>query len=246
MQSFSTIAHSNLEICSPAPWPIYRELLSTRSLPERPEILDIGCGKGGILAKSIRLLNGTGIGVELAEGLGHFPTLEARQLQADGKLKFTFEDAGSFFEKTDSTFDLIICIGSSHAVGGPEGFFRFARKHLRPQGQLLLGELVWKAKPDPAFLAFLECAEEDQMYSAQLSKLAQQNGLAVQASMACTDEDFEAYEQTLRKNVIDWCNYNNDDPDAAKFAERSNSWWEAREKWARHSLGFEILLAGLA
>jgi cyclopropane fatty-acyl-phospholipid synthase-like methyltransferase len=246
MTSFSSIAHSNLEICSPVPWSVYQELLSAGSLAEHPEVLDIGCGKGAVLAKAIQLIGGMGVGIELENSLGIQPTPEAHKLEAEGKIEFIFEDASVFFEKSNSSFDLIICIGSSHAVGGVEQAFRLARKHLKPNGKLLFGEIVWKSKPDPDFLEYLGCTEEDQMYSSELLMLAHDCGLSVQKSIACSDEDFEAYELALRRNVMNWCSQNPNDPRASEFSKRSDSWWEAREKWARRAFGFDVILAGLA
>ncbi len=245
MTSYSSIGHSNLDICSPVPWPIYRELLSNAEFSDEPEILDIGCGKGGILANAIELLGGQGVGLELENSLANEPTFAAQKLQLAGKLKFVFEDAGLFLENSNHTFDLIICVGSSHALGGPDQVLNAARKHLNPKGQLLFGELVWKSKPDPAFLSFLECTEADQLHSSELFELARKSGLRIQQSASCTAEDFEKYESDLRRNVMAWCRENSQDPQASKFMTRSDHWWEAREKWARETLGFEILLAGL-
>jgi cyclopropane fatty-acyl-phospholipid synthase-like methyltransferase len=244
--SFSSIAHSSLEICSPVPWRAYRELLLTDPISDHPEILDIGCGKGGILAKTIDLLGGKGTGLDLENSLCAEPTLTAQKLVVDGKLEFVFEDARTFLKKNGSSFDLIICVGSSHAVGSIEQLFNIAKKRLKPGGKLLFGEIVWKAQPAKEFLDFLECTEEDQMYPAQILSLAQRNGLFVHKSISCSHEDFEAYELVLRNNVIDWCKRNSKDSRAPEFARRSDTWWEAREKWARQAFGFEVVLAGPA
>lgn len=246
MSSFSHITHSSLEICSPVPWQVYRELLLNGAIPAHPEILDIGCGKGGILAKATELMDGQGTGVELENSLANEPTFTAQKLESAGKLKFVFKDAPLFLQSVNHTFDLIICVGSSHALGGPDKVFQAARKHLSPNGKLLFGELAWKSKPDHALLNFLECTEEDQMYPTQLPELARRNGLSVQQSISCTHEDFEEYESTLRNNMIDWCKENQNDPRTSEFIKRSDIWWEAREKWARQAFGFEIILAGLA
>jgi cyclopropane fatty-acyl-phospholipid synthase-like methyltransferase len=245
MSSFSSIAHSNLEICSPVPWQVYRELLLNGAIPDHPEILDIGCGKGAVLAKAIELLDGQGTGVELENSLANDPTFAAQKLESNGKLKFVFTDASLFLASVGHSFDLIICVGSSHALGGPDQLFSAARKHLSPNGKLLFGELVWKSKPDQEFLNFLECAEEDQMYSSQLLELARKNRLSLQRSISCTPEDFEEYESKLRTNMINWCKNNSNDPRASEFMKRSDIWWDAREKWARQAFGFEIMLVGL-
>ena len=99
MITFSRIAHRNLEICSPVPWQMYQELLSLIKLPKDPLILDIGCGKCGLLAKATEFTNGTGLGIDLPESLASDPVLLALELKKSSRLDLHFGPAEEFLKK---------------------------------------------------------------------------------------------------------------------------------------------------
>lgn len=243
MFNYSTIAHQNLEICSPAPWGVYENLLLGSKISALPEILDIGCGKAGVLAKAIEATNGSGIGVDLPDSLGTAITARAEKLRNQDRLKIILEDAEGFVRRTDRSFDLVICIGSSHALGGPLQLFSCAKNLLKPGGKLLFGEIVWKAPPSKEFLEFLECGEQDQMYTSQLFDLVQSGGFLIERTASCLETDFDNYENELKKAVETWTMSNATHPMATEFRKRSESWSEAREKWARNAFGFEVIIA---
>jgi cyclopropane fatty-acyl-phospholipid synthase-like methyltransferase len=241
MSSYSRIAHQNLEICSPAPWDVYQTLLSSLHFPASSKILEIGCGKCGILSKSVALLAGTGVGVDLADSLADDLTGLAKELRSSDKLQLVIEPAESFLKNSVTKFDLIICVGSSHAVGGLEQAFEKFQSHLNIGGKVIFGEIVWKAKPSEDFLAFLECEEKDQLYPEQLFQLAEHSGFSVIDSVLCSESDFESYESELKASITDWCTAHPDKKETSSFKERSEEWWEAREKWARNAFGFVVV-----
>ena len=245
MFNYSRVAHQNIEICSPVPWEVYRRLLLSGHFPAKPKILEIGCGKCGILSKSVELLAGTGIGVDLSDSLADELTVLAKELRSCGKIELEIEPAESFLKRSPDLYDLIICVGSSHAVGGPEQAFKSFRSHLNVGGKVIFGEIIWKTKPSKEFLAYLECEEKDQLYSAQLDELAKRSGFSVVESIPCSDSDFETYELELKTSVIDWCRKNPEREEALQFKKRSDTWWDAREKWARDSFGFEVIFASI-
>ncbi len=244
MFNYSTLAHQNLEICSPVPWGVYENLLLSSTISARPEILDIGCGKAGVLARAIEATNGSGIGIDLPNSLGSVISVRAEKLRKLGSLTIILEDAKAFVQRIDNSFDLIICIGSSHAMGGPQQLFNWAKKLLKPDGKLLFGEIVWRSKPSKEFLEFLECGEEDQLYSSQLFDLARKSGFLIEQTASCLETDFDRYENELKSAIETWTVSNATHPMAGEFRKRSESWSKAREKWARHASGFDVLIAG--
>jgi cyclopropane fatty-acyl-phospholipid synthase-like methyltransferase len=246
MITYSACAHQNLEICSPLPWHVYENLLLESNISPQPKILDIGCGKAGILARVLEVTGGSGIGLDLPTSLASSLTTRAEDLCAQGRLNVVLEDAKTHLQNIDESFDVIICVGSSHALGGPQQVFEYARKFLKPRGKLLFGEIVWKSRPSREFLEFLDCSEQDQMTPAQLFELARECGLSIDRSATCSESDFDAYENELKSAINVWTKSNVAHPMSAQFVERSQVWTEAREKWARSSFGFEVFIASLS
>ena len=52
-------------------------------------------------------------------------------------------------------FDVVVCIGSSGAVGSPREALHRCKTLMAPNGVLVFAELVWAAEPTEEFVAFL-------------------------------------------------------------------------------------------
>ena len=91
------------------------------------------------------------------------PALEqARKSAKDRKLtgRVTFEEADAA-EWEGGEFDVVLCVGASHAFGGLAKALPAARSHLKPGGRLLLGEGVWEGPPTPEALAAMQAEPGD-------------------------------------------------------------------------------------
>lgn len=241
MNTFSRIAHSNLEICSPVPWPLYREVFKKINLKPNPLILDIGCGKCGLLSKTIQLLGGKGIGIDLPEGLVQDLTPEAFSFIEEEKITLLLGDAQETLSKmTTQEYDLIFCIGSSHALEGPQKTLPLLKPLLQEQGFFILGELLWAKKPSGEFLNFLQCSEEDQRYHHDLQEIFKQNSLKIHDMISCPLQDFDTYEENFRAGILSWCEKNKHHPNKNKFQKKIEDWSHAREKWGRDEFAFNI------
>ena len=63
----------------------------------------------------------------------------------------------------DRTFDLVICIASSHALGGFPDAFVALHDLVEPGGQVLLGEGYWRRPPTEEYLDALGGATADEL-----------------------------------------------------------------------------------
>jgi ubiquinone/menaquinone biosynthesis C-methylase UbiE len=120
--------------------------LMLRNLPEKPRMLDIGCGPGMQTIELAKLSDGS---IEALDT--HQPFLE--------QLKKKSEDEGVSEKITavngdmtalnyeDGSFDLIWCEGAIFVIGFDKGL-REWRRLLTGKGYLVVSELCW-LKPDP-------------------------------------------------------------------------------------------------
>lgn len=117
------LAHVGLPFNSPVTEGEVARLLV--GAPERPRVLDLGCGDGRMLDWVVRRTSGSGVGVDSAPGA--IPGLDLRV----GDM-LTFDEAG---------FDLVMCVGAlpTPREAALRGFHRHAPR-------LLFGEL-YRTRP---------------------------------------------------------------------------------------------------
>jgi len=117
------------------------------ALPEKPDILDIGCGSGKPTLALAALSAGSITAVDM-----HKPFLESlRREYAKGKYpaKVRIEEGDmSSLKYADGSFDLIWSEGSCFIMGFQKAIASW-RRLLRPGGYLVVSDLVWFRKKQP-------------------------------------------------------------------------------------------------
>lgn len=130
-----------------------------KDLPEVPEILDVGCGKGVQTLKLAELCKGNITAIDTNQ-----PFLDAfadnvRQMGFEDKIQIVNADMTKMaFSKT---FDLIWSEGAVFIIGIKEGLKQW-KKHLNPGGFLVLTDLLWLGNERPDELT--KYFEEECMY----------------------------------------------------------------------------------
>lgn len=120
----------------------YRQL----SLPDSPQILDVGCGPGAQTLALARISKG-----QITSFDRHAPYLESLRERAD---KFglahritTIEGDMDDMPFEDGSFDLIWCEGAAYIIGLQRALREWKRL-LKPKGHIAITDLCW-LKPDP-------------------------------------------------------------------------------------------------
>jgi SAM-dependent methyltransferase len=221
---FTTIAHARRRFLGP-----YDDAALKELVPDPPgSVLDVGCGKGAVLAA----LGGRGIGIEFN------PAFAAEARTTNPEAQIWEEDARDCLARAPET-ELIACLGASQAIGSRNEAILALSDRLLSGGSLLFGEGYWRATPDPEYLAFLEAKEEDMTTFEELISSAP--GLTVLAARESTLEDWDSYEDSYYGSVINWCEANREDENAERFHDRITRWRDAYLRWGRHTLGFGIV-----
>lgn len=155
----SDIAHTHHPIAAPVAPDALRTLVQ-RLAPLRAgaTLLDLGCGYGRWLLEALSAHpTTTGVGVDRwlpAEVAG----ATASRGMTD-RVRWVAADAQTW--TADQPFDVVLCVGATHAFGGLDGTLEAARRFLRPGGRLVLGDTIWNAPPSPAAQAAVEAGPED-------------------------------------------------------------------------------------
>ena len=205
--------------------------LRCSTLPPGARVLDVACGRAEVLRRVAERFE-----VE-ADGL----RLRRRADRVAAPPGWSFCVAR---QPPPGPFDLVLCIASSHALGGfPDALGRPPRT--RPAGrEVLLGEGYWCQPPSAEYLDALGGASADELpdYSG-LMRAAEQAGLTPLYSSVASEADWDRYEWRLILNAERWAAANPEDPGAEVLRERAR---HARERMTmpggRETLGFALVL----
>jgi cyclopropane fatty-acyl-phospholipid synthase-like methyltransferase len=204
-------------------------------------ILDIGCGRGHLLYLILSHYNVGGVGIDSSAYAIAEAERSTAAFVAAGRLTLV-ERA---FEKNDyeaASFDLIACIGSTHAAGGYRGVLKTARRLLRAGGMLLVGEGYWKRPPSAEYLAFLQATADEHGTHQDNQTTGADEGFELLTCSECSQEEWDAYEEQYALNVEAYVHANPHDPEADAMLQRIRPWREAYLSWGRDTLGFGLYL----
>ncbi|MEK6258553.1 MAG: class I SAM-dependent methyltransferase [Planctomycetota bacterium] len=238
---FSYVAHGHLPVWNPVGVSHLKAYLSQLVLTEKSTVLDIGCGRGQVLNLILTRHRATGIGVDSSPFAIGAAATDFADLVAAGRLRF-FERTFDARDYDAASFDLVICIGSTHAAGGYLNTLRTAKRLLRPGGMLLVGEGYWKCSPCGEYLAFLKMSAEDQTTHQGNQSRGVSEDVELVSCSECSQEEWDAYEDQYARNVEEFVRANEHDPDVEAMLQRIRPWREAYLRWGRDTLGFGLYL----
>ena len=238
---FTVIAHGTLPFWNPIAPEVLEDWISKFGLSPTARILDVGCGRGEFLLRTVARHRCRGVGVDSHPLAVEFARKESARRKVGDLMMFHCE---IFTEDRFSKepLDLAACIGSTHAIGTYKKTLRILCALVRPEGTVLVGEGYWKKDPDPGYLKFLGAEVSDlQTHQGNLS-LGKEMGLEVVSSHEASPDEWGHYEDTYAANVNRFVSDNPKDPQAPAMKQRIDAWREAYLKWGRDTLGFGLYL----
>jgi SAM-dependent methyltransferase len=220
---------------------LHEALFQARPRPGQTAV-DIGCGTGELLLSLAEHHGIHGTGVDASERAIERAVTAAEVRGLADRVRFVAADAGAF-EPGDGGFDLAVCVGSTHALGGLAPTAAWLHDRLAPGGHALIADGFWRREPHPEFLAALGATADELPDWAGLLRTAAAPGLRPLWSAAASDEDWDRYEWTLIANGERWAAEHADDPDAPDVL----AWVDrARERLlapgGRDTIGFAVVL----
>ena len=229
------IAHQRHPIAAPVAPERLRELIGWLSPSDGARAVDLGCGEGEWLQHL--LLDHPGI---TGVGIDHMlPTTAARRSAERGlsdRVRWIETDAPTWH---DGVFDVVLCVGASHAFGGLEDMLGAVRRHLRPGGQALIGDSIWEGTPSASALAALEVSADAYPDLAGLVRAFREHGFEPSFGHVSTLAEWDDYQFSWTGSLVDWAVRRaptTEDRSQALAAAREN-----RDAWlsgARRELGF--------
>ncbi|CAM3829916.1 hypothetical protein GCM10009865_05550 [Aeromicrobium ponti] len=239
---FSAIAHQNHSFYNPVNPAKIDKVIELLSLTANDKIIDIGAGKGEILLRIIEKYSSNCIAIEQYDGFAEQLKVNAKNKGILNNIQVIKQDANIAIKTFNQEFNVGICIGSSHALGGYLKTIESLTNKVVKGGYIVLGEIYWRKKPDEEYLEFFGGDEKDVLSHPENIFTAQKYGLIPLWSSVSNEDDWDSYEWLYSKSIEDYCYNNPEDPDCPEMLERIRSWREMYLKWGRDTLGFGLYL----
>jgi SAM-dependent methyltransferase len=235
----STLAHVDHPIAAPLSDGSVRTLLD-RALPRGDgRVLDLGCAEAAWL---VRALAGRpslrADGVDLSEFALAKGRAAADAAGLGDRLALHTGDATAF--EVPQPYDLVLCVGATHAFGGLLPALEAARGHLAPGGSVLVGDGFWEREPGPGTLAAGFEADEYTDLATTVERVSAAGWTLVYGHVS-TLEEWDAYEWSWTGSLSRWALDHPEHPDAAEALGIART---HRDEWMRGyrgTLGFVTL-----
>ncbi|MFJ6779820.1 SAM-dependent methyltransferase [Streptomyces yangpuensis] len=236
-ETISHLAHAHHPVAAPLSDTAVARLLD-RALPRGTErVLDLGCGPGEWLLRSLRDRPGVhGVGVDVSRTALDRAAAAARALGVADRLSLHLRPAA---DHTDPhPCDLVLSVGAAHAFGGLLPTLDAARGHLAPGGHVLVGDGYWEHPPTPADLRDFGPLPDLPTLVDQVTAA----GWTPVYGHLSTREERDDYEWSWTGSLAAWALDHPDHPDSAEALDAANG---HRTEWLRGyraTWGFATLL----
>ncbi|MBM7650975.1 class I SAM-dependent methyltransferase [Neobacillus cucumis] len=241
---FSSVAHRQHAFANPINETKLMKMIGIAAPKPQDRVIDIGAGKCELLIRLVEKYQVKAVAIELYEGAIDEAKRNAAGRIPVGSIDYLVADAKSaVLEFKQDSFDLGICIGSTHALGGLEATLGALKGLVKKNGYILVGEGYWKQSPSSDYLLALGGAEESECKShADTVKVGEDLGLIPLWSYVASDEEWDDYEWLYSLSIENYCLENPADPDVDAMLGRIRSWRRTYLQWGRDTLGFGLYL----
>ncbi len=231
----SRIAHSHHPIAAPLSDVSVARLLDRLDPPRASRVLDLGCGSGAWIVELLaRRPDLTAVGVDT-----HLHPDRVERAAARGvgdRITWHEGDAAQWW---DGGHGAVLCVGASHAFGGPAEMLDAVATHVAPGGRALVGDGFWERPPSDAAQAALDAGPDDFPTLAGLVALAEQRDWVVAHAHVSSAAEWDEYEWSWTGSLAEWAV--RPDTDAADRTEALEAASAHRRAWLegyRGELGF--------
>ena len=203
--------------------------------------LDLGCGKGEMLARWAQRFGTSGVGVDISDVFLDAARRRAGELGVADRLEFVRADAGAYDAEPEA-FDVVSCIGATWVGGGLAGTLALMRRALRPGGLVLVGEPFWHLPPPEEALAALECGPDDFTSLGGTLDRFEAAGLELVEMVLADDDSWDRYAAGQWWTIDQWLRTHHDDPRAEEMHDLLVAWRRAHLEYGRRYLGWGIFV----
>src|SRR5690349_15717404 len=176
---YTRIAHLGMPIMNPIPASKLDEVVSLLELPARGRVVDLGCGKGDLLARIAARYEVDAVGIDR----------DAKLLaEAPPGINVIVADIETW-NRGRGAFHLVASVGSPAQLASLAGL-------VRPGGLVLYGDGYWRVQPSSSYLHALGATREELADYAGTIQRGTDLGLTPLYAVTASVVDFDRYEWT--------------------------------------------------
>ena len=223
---YTRIAHTGMTIMNPIPAAKLDEIVALLELPARGRVVDLGCGKGDLLARIARRYDVDAVGIDR----------DAQLLaEAPPGINVIVADIETW-NRGRGAFDLVASVGSPAQLSSLAGL-------VRPGGLVLYGDGYWRQKPSSEYLDALGAKRGELDDYAGTVRRGEELGLTPVYAVTASIDDFDRYEWSWSLNGERYAAEHPDEPGVEEF----RGWISGGrrryvELGGRDTLGFGLFL----
>ena len=233
---YRAIVEADHDIQNPLSPEKLRRLIDYLRLADGDRVVDVGCGKGWLLAEMAAQRRIEAVGLEINPA---FATIARRALAPAPGVQIV-DGPALDHPQEPGAFDVALCIGATFALGGLHGAIDWLARAARPGGRVAIGE-PFALRPFPPNVA-AHWAEYDRT-AADIADLMAARGLMVTGVIASSTDDWDHYESQHWRAAAAWLRAHPDDPDAAWLAEKAAADCRRHLSEERDCFGWAVFVA---
>ena len=226
------IAEADIEIQNPVTDRKLRLLDDYCDIRDGLRVLDIGCGKAWVMRQWAERHSIEAIGLESNPA---FVAFAQSRHPARGRISY-IEGPAEQFVPEPASFDVVLCLGATFALGGFVQAVDWMAAAAKPGGKVVIGDLTLKHRP-PVYTH-----QHLPLDPVEALGVVQRHGAEVSALISASDADFERYASHHRHATLRWAREHPDHPDHEDVLNKSQDDWNYYLKTVRAMLGWTIFV----
>ena len=246
-QEYLTLARSYLPWNNPMSKGKLSELFGMLDLQHNATILDIGAGNGAVLALLLDIHPQIrAVFIEQDSDLMQSAQKCLSKAHPHAQIEYLCQDAQSAVQKVSEVISAVLCIGSSHALGGYQRALQVLGARLLPGAMLLAGEGYWKQDPPAEYLSLTGMTASELQCHFQNILAAEACGFDYLYALSASEDDWDRFEGQYSRALSDYLLKYPEPGEVNAFRQRMLNWRSAYLRYGRQTLGFALYLYRLA